>query len=471
MSYIRGEDRGQATFLPPRLDDYVRDDAPVRVIDAFVDHLDFARLGFARAVPAETGRPGYDPRDLLKLYVYGYLNEVRSSRKLERECGRNVEAMWLVRCLAPDFKTIADFRRDSAGAIVAACRAFVLFCREQGLFAARLVALDGSKFQAAASPKRIMGRREIAEEDARLERRIAAYLGELDTSDGVEADEIEDGGRTTAALAALKARRISLAAMRESLDKAGRNTLVEGEPDARLMGIGRQRKIPSYNVQTAVDTETSLILHHAVTDEPTDNRLLFPMAEAAKTIVGTRTLRVVADAGYSSGDAAARCEAAGIEPCVPVNRSGNSHGDFFDRSAFAYDRPTDTYRCPAGQTLTLHSRSLRDSLYLYKTDACPACRLKPQCTKAEGRWVSRHFHEDALDRMNQRVAADPGLMRIRRTTAEHPFGTIKRMTAGGRFLTRGIEKVRAEAALSVLAYNLLRAANLIGGARLAARLA
>jgi transposase len=471
MSYLPGEDRAQASFLPPRLDDYVRSDAPVRVIDAFVDHLDVGGLGFARAVPAETGRPGYDPRDLLKLYVYGYLNEVRSSRKLERECGRNVEAMWLVRRLAPDFKTIADFRRDNAAAIVAACRAFVLFCREQGLFAARLVALDGSKFRAAASPKRIMGRREIGEESERLDRRIAAYLSELDETDGGEGDETGEADRTAAALTALQARRASLTAMRQSLDASGRNMVVEGEPDARPMGVGRDRKVPSYNVQTAVDPETSLILHYEVTDHAGDNRLLFPMAEATKAVVGTETLRVVADAGYSNGEDAARCEVAGIEPCVPANRGVNNQGDFFDRTAFTYEPDTDTYRCPAGRTLMRKQVMNRDKCVLYAALDCSDCALKPRCTKAKRRLITRHFHEDALDRMNRRVVANPGLMQIRRCTAEHPFGTIKRMTAGGRFLTRGLQKVRAEAALSVLAYNILRAVNMIGAHNLKVRLA
>ena len=245
MSYIRGEDRGQAALLPAAIEDYVAADAPVRVIDAFVDGLDVRGLGFGRSVPAATGRPPYDPRDLLKLYLYGYLNEVRSSRRLERECFRNVELMWLLRRLAPDFKTIADFRRDNGAAIVGTCRAFVLFCRDQGLFTARLVALDGSKFRAAASAKRVMGRREIADEAARLDRRIAEYLAGLDESDAREPDEAPSA--TAAALEALKARRAELDRLAAKLDGEDRNTLVEGEPDARPMGIGKGPKPPSYN--------------------------------------------------------------------------------------------------------------------------------------------------------------------------------------------------------------------------------
>jgi transposase len=471
MSYIQGEDRGQAALLPAAIEDYVAADAPVRVIDAFVDGLDVRRLGFGRSTPAETGRPPYDPRDLLKLYVYGYLNEARSSRRLERECSRNVEVMWLLRRLAPDFKTIADFRRDNGTAIVGACRAFVLFCRDQGLFTARLVALDGSKFRAAASAKRIMGRREIAEEAARLDRRIAEYLAGLDENDTDEPDEASSA--TAAALAALRARRAELDQLAVRLDAEQRNTLVEGEPDARPMGIGNGPKPPSYNVQTAVDADTGLIVHHEVTGEPTDNRLLHPMAGATKNVLEVDKLTVVADAGYSNGTAAAACEADGITPCVPANRSTNNQGDgtLFDRSAFVYRPDTDTYQCPAGRVLVRKQIMRRDNCVLYAGQDCASCALKTRCTTAERRFLTRHLHEDALQRMNARIEADPNLMRQRRCASEHPFGTIKRMTAGGRFLTRGLDKVRAEAALSVLAYNLIRAINLISATRLRTRLA
>jgi transposase len=472
VSYVLGEDRGQAALLPAAIKDYVAADAPVRVIDAFVDGLDVAGLGFARSAPAATGRPPYDPRDLLKLYVYGYLNEVRSSRRLERESRRNVEVMWLLRRLAPDFKTIADFRRDNGPAVVGACRAFVLFCRDQGLFAARLVALDGSKFRAVASAKRILGRREIADEAARLDRRIADYLAGLDESDAHEPDDPQ--GATVAALQALTERRAELDRLAAKLDDEQRNTVVEGEPDARPMGIGKGAKPPSYNLQTAVDADTGLIVHHAVTTEPTDNRLLHVIAKATKEALDAEALTVVADAGYSNGAAAAACEADGITPCVPANRSINNQGDgtLFDRSAFTYDKERDVYRCPGDRLLVrkqLH-RYTMSVMYAAQQD-CSDCQLKPRCTMATRRFVTRHLHEDALIRMNARVAADPDLMRRRRCASEHPFGTIKRMTAGGRFLTRGLAKTRTEAALSVLAYNLLRVVNLLGAANLTARLA
>jgi transposase len=460
MSYVRGDDRGQAALLPAMIDDYVAADAPVRVIDAFVAGLDIVALGFGRAVPAPTGRPPYDPRDLLRLYIWGYFNEVRSSRRLERECRRNVEAMWLLRRLAPDFKTIADFRRDNGAAIVGACRAFVLLCREAGLFRARLVALDGSKFRAVASRKKIIRREDIAAETSRLDRRIADYLAGLDEADDAEPDDAP--GAVPAAIAALKARRAALDRLAAKLEDEGRTRLVEGEEDARPMGKGNGPKPPSYNVQTAVDADTGLIVHHEVTNEPTDNRLLHPMAKGTGDMLGRSELTVVADAGYSNGAQADACERDGITPCVPANRSVNNQGDgrLFDRSAFTYDRATDTYRCPADRVLVRKQIMRRDGCVLYAASDCSACALKQQCTTAERRFLTRHLHEDALERMNARVEADPDLMRKRRCAAEHPFGTIKRMMAGGRFLTRNLKGTRTEMALSVLAYNILRVINI-----------
>ena len=471
MSYVQGEDRGQAALFPAVIEDYVAADAPVRVIDAFVDGLDVRRLGFGRSDPAATGRPPYDPRDLLKLYLYGYLNEVRSSRRLERECSRNVEVMWLLRRLAPDFKTIADFRRDNSAAIVGTCRTFVLFCRDHGLFVARLVALDGSKFRAAASAKRVMGRREIAEETARLDRRIANYLAGLDENDAHEPDEA--AGVAVAALAALRARRAELSRLAAKLEAEGRTTLVEGEPDARPMGIGKGPKPPSYNVQTAVDADTGFIIHHEVTSEPNDTRQLYPMAKTTKDMLGVSGLVVVADAGYSNGTAAAACEAEGITACAPTNRTINNQGDgtMFDRSAFVYEPETDRYICPAGRVLDRKKVMHRDRLILYAARDCAGCPLKPRCTTAEHCFEIRHLQEYALERMNARFQADPSLIRQRRCASEHPFGTIKRMTAGGRFLTRGLKNASGEAALSVLIYNIIRAINLLGVASLRASLA
>ena len=452
MIYVRGEDRGQAALLPAAIEDYVAADAPVRVIDAFVDGLNVSELGFGRSVPAPTGRPPYDPRDLLKLYIWGYFNEVRSSRRLERECRRNVEAMWLLRQLAPDFKTIADFRRDNGVAIVGACRAFVMLCRDAGLFTARLIALDGSKFRAVASGNKVVGHAKIAEEAARLDRKIADYLAGLDEADAAEPDDQPDA--VPAAMAALQARRGELNRLAAKLDAEDRATIVEGEEDARPMGKGIGPKPPSYNVQTAVDADSGLIVHHEVTVE------LHPMSVATKQTLGQERLTVVADAGYSNGLHASACERDGIVTCAPANRAVNNQADgkLFDRSAFTYEPDTDSYRCPAGRSLVRKQLHRRKRNVVYVSSDCSGCALKPQCTTAERRFIKRHLDEDALTRMNAR--ATPELMARRRCAAEHPFGTIKRMMAGARFLTRNLKGTRAEMALSVLAYNMLRVINI-----------
>jgi transposase len=460
MGFVEGEDRGQWSLLPTRLDDYVGPGSLTRVIDRFIGQLDMGGLGFARSVPAGTGRPPYDPRDLLKLYVWGYLNELRSSRKLERECGRNVELMWLVRKLAPDFKTIADFRRDNAAGIVAASRALVGFCRAQGLLG-RVVAMDGSKFQAAASARRVIGTKKIDKAEARIDEKIKEYLAGMDAADSAEAEQeqvLADAAGVAAALAALDARKAALARQCAALAASGRTTLVEGEAEARALKL-RGRTVPVYNVQTAVDAESGVIVHHEVITDAGDNRQLEPMAKAAQAALGGGAIKVIADAGYSNGAQAAACEAAGIEPCAPANRSANAHGDFFPRADFRYERADDVYVCPAGQRLRRFARSDRDQLYLYRTNACPRCPLKAQCTKSKRRTVTRHYHEDALERMNARVEADPGLMRLRGCVAEPPYGTIKRMMGNGRFFLRGVAKVAGEIALSILAYNLRRIVN------------
>jgi transposase len=393
----------------------------------------------------------------LKLYVWGYFNEVRSSRRLERECRRNVETMWLLRRLAPDFKTIADFRRDNGLAIVGACRAFVLVCRDAGLFAARLVALDGSKFRAVASAKKIVGRSRIAEETARLDGKIAAWLASLDEADAAEPDDAP--GAVATAIAALQARRVELGRLTAKLEArprdAGRRRGGRS-PD----GHGQRRQAASYNVQTAVDADTGLVLHHEVTDEATDNRMLHPMAEATREVLERDGLTVVADAGYSNGAQASACEADAIMACVPANRAINNQGDetLFDRTAFVYEAGSDSFRCPAGRRLVRKQLHRDTTSVIYASNDCSGCALKPQCTTTARRFVTRHLHEEALNRMNGR--ATPDMMHRRRCAAEHPFGTIKRMMAGGRFLTRNLKGTRTEMALSILAYNMLRAINI-----------
>jgi transposase len=441
VGFIQGEQRSQGTLFPVQLDDLIPADHMCRVIEVFVDRLDVEGLGFVRAEPADTGRPGYDPRDLLKLYLYGYLQQIRSSRRLEAECKRNVELMWLLRRLEPDYKSIAEFRRMHREAVTEAGAELVRLARSVGLVRGEWVAIDGSKFQAVSSARSIRDREAVKR-----------YLEVVEAAD--EQDEVViDPNAVAAALEKLKN---------------------HPEPEARFMRSGSS-KIPAYNVQTAVDAEHALIVAQQVTDEATDNRSLLPMAQAAHKAVGApASLNIVADAGYSNGHQAASCEAQGIVPHVPANRSINSQGDgtLFDRTAFHYDEKTDTFLCPAKQRLTRKSVVTRKKSVLYAASAevCSVCPLKERCTNTSRRWVQRHLHDDTLKRMGQR--ATPDVMRLRRSTVEHPFATLKyRIFGYPRFLLRGISGAQAEISLAVMAYNLKRMLKVLGGTRLAAALA
>jgi transposase len=441
MGYVQGEGRKQGTLFPVCLEELIPDDHVCRVIDAFVDRLDMADLGFERAEAADTGRPGYDPRDLLKLYLYGYLQQIRSSRRLESECRRNIELMWLLGRLAPDHKTIAEFRRLHRDGVTAAGAELVRLARSVGLVKGEWIAIDGSKFQAVSST------RSVREREA-LER----YLEQLEQSD--RQDEVV----------------IDPSAVASALEKLHQHP----EPEVGLMrttnGI-----IPAYNVQAAVDAEHALIIVQQVTDQAADNRSLQPMAEAAKAVVSgpAQTLNVIADAGYSNGEQAEACEAKGILPHVPANRSGNNQGDgtLFDRTKFTYQAESDTFLCPAGQTLARKQLSRKDRVVIYagQPDVCGSCALKSQCTTSSRRLVTRHLHEEALQRMQQR--ATPEAMRLRRSTVEHPFANLKyRIFGHPRFLLRGLRGAQTEINLAVAAYNLKRMRNILGGHRLASAL-
>jgi transposase len=462
-------------LFPVVLDDMVPPEHLVRVIDAFVSRLDRVALGFGKAEPASTGRPPYDPGDLLKLYLYGYLNQVRSSRRLERECGRNVELMWLLNRLAPDFKTIAEFRRQNGAPLRAAGGAFVSFCREAGLMGGEWVAIDGSKFQAVASRKKALTGEQLKREQAGIEKRMAAYLEQLEVADREEerGEAAPDAEAVRAALAKLQAHAADTASAAALLKELGASQHVVGEPEAKLMKTGEGAAKVAYNVQSAVDAKHSLIVAHEVTHEATDNRSLAPMAQAAQKSLGADTLKVVADAGYSNAEQAAQCEGCGILPYVPANRSTNNQGGgrYFDKSRFTYDAGCDRYRCPAGQWLTRKQLYRPGRAVFYTTDACGACALRSQCTGAKQRIVSRLIDEAALERAQARVSADANAMALRRQTAEHPFGTLKyRIFSHGRFLLRGLRGARTEMALAVLAYNLRRACNVLGLRNLTSRL-
>lgn len=476
MGYVKGEPAGQGSLFPVSLEELIPDDHPVRVIAAFVEALDLGDLGFERSEPSAMGRPSYDPADLLKLYLYGYMNRIRSSRRLEHECRRNVEVMWLLGRLAPDFKTVADFRRRNGAAFVAVSRAFVKFCARAKLLGGELVAIDGSKFQAVSSKRRVVTARSLEEESRRLDGRIAQYLESLDAADREEEpDEAVDAEAVAAALRELRSRKADCETARAVLRELAQTQHVVGEGEARLMRTAHGQAV-AYNVQSAVDALHGLIVHHEVTDAGSDNAQLEPMARKAQAVLGSAVLSVVADAGYSNATQFAACEQAGITPYVPPNRASNSEGGgkLYPASSFAYEACSDSYRCPAGKVLTIKQldRAQLRRVYAAREQDCAGCALKPRCTRATRRYIQRHWHEEAFERMAKRLAAAPGMMARRRSLAEHPFGQIKCWVMGdARLLLKGMRGARTEMALAVLARNLRRVLNILGTRRLIETLA
>ena len=462
MAHVTGQSRYQATLFPEALDEVIAADNAVRVIDAFVDSLDLARLEFSKVTAEATGRPPYDPRDLLKLYVYGYVNQVRSSRRLEREAGRNVEVIWLINRVTPAFKTIADFRKDHPQAIVAVCRAFTRFCREQSLFGAELLAIDGTKIAAVASRKQVITPEQIKTRDAAIERKIAEYLATMDEADRQEEAPEPAPVDVAAAVAALKAQRETLQRQAEELAREGLKQKVVGEPDAKLMRTPHGHQV-AYNAQIAVDAKHKLIVAFDLTNDGNDQQQLHPMAVQGKAAVAADTVTVVADTGYSNGEQGARCEQDGITPIVPRAETVNPKGrQYFSRDQFSYDPESDSWRCPAGETLSLYKTSHTQKKKEYTSKACRTCPLRPQCTKAAQRVIVRDFYEDDREAMHQRAMADPIWMKLRREMAEHPFGTMKWLMGHPRFLVRGLKKAKAELALGVLSYNLKRVITILG---------
>ncbi len=463
MRHIQGESRQQSTLFPERLDDYVSADNPVRIIDAYVDQLDMAALGFTYAQTKTTGRKPYHPGDLLKLYLYGYLNQLRSTRRLEKECHRNLEVVWLLKRLAPDFKTLANFRQQNSHAIRQACRAFIRFCREADLLDGRIVAIDGSKFKAAASMDKTYKSEQLSKLQRHLEYRIDDYLKQLKAS---EQDDTQNRGDIQKALKQLQNRQRALNAGAQTMADTGAKHCCETEPEARRMRSGRDGIVVGYNVQTAVETNTGLIVHYDITDQGSDNRQLEPMAKAVKTELKAKALEILADAGYSNGEQLAACEESDITPNVPTNRSSNPKKDHYQKSDFRYDAEKNQYACPAGQILTQKTKNTAKKLYQYTRVGCDTCPQQSRCTSAKQRWISRHFYEDALERSQKRIDDDPGLMKTRAATVERPFGHIKQMMGLRRFSCWGKNGADAEMGLSVLAYNLTRLMNHIGAERL-----
>jgi transposase len=457
------------------VDDYVGPENPVRFIDAFVEGLDLAAAGFVRVAPQVTGRPGYAPKDLLKLYVYGYLNRVRSSRRLEAETHRNIEVIWLLRHLKPDFKTIADFRRDNRKAFRPIFRQFVLLCRQLDLFGRELLAVDGTRIKAVNNKDRNFTRASLTKFIEVADAKLDDYLQRLDQSDVSESGTA--GSRTknlAEKIAAIRERRTRCKAMLTELDRTGEEQISLTDPDSRAMAA-HTRVAVGYNIQVAVDAKHKLIVEQQVTNQVVDMGQLTRTAAPAKDVLGVETIAVVADKGYFKIEDIEACEKAGIEPYVPRPQRGPSvKAGLFRKDEFSYDAASDSFVCPAGQRLHPYSssflRGLSKTNYTNKP-ACDDCVIRSLCTNGRFRTVSRLENEAVLDRMQARLAERPDILDRRRETVEHPFGTIKQWMNQGAFLTRGLEKVRAEFSLTALVYNLRRVLNIVGFSKLMAAVA
>ena len=466
--FKEGVERSQTTLFPERLEDWVGDDNPVRVIDVFVEGLDLFDLGFDRVMPKQTGAPAYHPADLLKLYIYGYLNRVQSSRRLEREAGRNVEVMWLTGRLVPDHKTIADFRKDNGRAIRKVCAQFVTLCRGLGLLAKASVAIDGSKFKAVNNRDRNFTAAKMKRRMAQIEESVARYLHQLDSADRQAPSEalVMRTTRLNEKIAKLKAEMARLEALEAEREAAPDQQISLTDPDARSMATsGRGSGVVGYNVQAAVDTEHHLIVAHEVINVGNDRAQLSPMAKRAKAVLHSDTLDVVADRGYFDSDEILTCDQAGISVTLPKPlTSGAKAQGRFTKQDFRYLTAEDVYICPAGERLTY--RFTREeagrAIRRYWTDGCADCAIKHLCTPAKQRRVSRWEHEEVLEAVQRRLDENPQAMRQRRETVEHPFGTIKARMGATHFLMKRLDNVRTEMAMSVLAYNLTRVMNIIG---------
>ena len=469
--FIEGESRQQVTLLPECLDDYIGEDNPVRIVDAFIEELNLLSLGFKGADPALTGRPAYHPAVLLKLYIYGYLNRIQSSRRLEREAQRNVELMWLTGRLAPDFKTIADFRYRNGTGIRSVCRRFVVLCRELRLFSQAIVAIDGSKFKAVNSRDCNFTAGKIDKRQQQIEQSIQRYLDALETADRTQPAEVEaKTERLQDKIRKLRAQMRQLDETKAQLKLLPEGQLSTTDPDARSMvSQAKGSGLVGYNVQTAVDAKHHLIVAHDVTNIGNDRAQLSKMARAAREAMATERLQAFADRGYFSGPEIKACEDTGITTFVPKPKTSNAKAEGrFDKADFVYIAKDDEYQCPAGQRAIHRFDSVENNLTLraYWTSACPSCPIKDQCTTSSYRRIKRWEHEDVLDRMQERLDRKPDAMTLRRCTVEHVFGTLKHWMGSTHFLTKTLEHVSTEMSLHVLAYNFKRVLRILGMAEM-----
>src|SRR5712692_8860691 len=466
--FVEGADRGQSTLFPECLDDWVDENNAVRVIDVFVDELDLGELGFGGVDPEATGRPSYHRSILLKLYIYGYLNRVQSSRRLEREAGRNVELMWLISRLVPDHKTIADFRKDNGRAIRQVCARFVAVCRTMGLFAETSIAIDGSKFKAVNNRDKNFTRAKMQRRMVQIEESVARYLHQLDSADRQEPSlaRTTKTTRLKEKIAKLKEEMQRLHALEARMLATPDQQISLTDPDARSMATsGRGSGVVGYNVQVAVDTEHHLIVTHEVTNVGTDRSQLARVAKETKATLEATNLDVVADRGYFSSEEILACEKAGITVTLPKPMTSNSKAEGrFGKQDFRYVPEEDVYICPAGERLAYSFTTEENGLVLrrYLTNACQRCPIKHRCTTGKERRITRWEHERILEAVQRRLDEHPEKMRQRRETVEHPFGTIKARMGATHFLMKTLPRVAAEMALHVLAYNLTRVINIMG---------
>lgn len=465
--FVDGVDRSQGLLLPDRLEDYVHEDNPVRVVDAFVEALDLGALGFAAANRSGGGRPAYHPAVLLKVYIYGYLNRIQSTRRLEREAQRNLELIWLTGRLAPDFKTIADFRRDNGSAITAVCSQFVALCRKMKVFSHAVVAIDGSKLKAVNSRDRNFTAGKVKARRKQLDESVARYLAELDRAD--RDPSLLPEGRVPHLkdkLAKVREQMAQLDAIEQQLEEVPDHQISLTDPDARSMtSSGRGTGTVGYNLQAAVDAEHHLIVAHEVTNVGNDRGQLSAMAKKARDALGTEQMTALADRGYFNAPEILACEETGIIPLVPKPLTSNSKAEGrFDKRDFIYDPTADEYECPAGERaihrFTTEEKGL--TLHKYWSSACPQCPLKARCTTSTNRRIARWEHEHVLERMQVRLDATPQAAVARRQTVEHVFGTLKCWMGTTPLLTRTLPRVRTEVSLAVLAYNMKRMIKIMG---------
>jgi transposase len=470
MDYIQGFDRKQEILFPAKINDYIGEENLVHFIEAFVALLDLMGLGFTHAEVNSTGRPSYNPADLLKLYIYGYLNRIRSSRKLEQECIRNIEVMWLLKKLAPDHKTIADFRKNNAVAIKKVFKEFVLFCKELDLYGGEVVSIDGSKFKAVNSKKRNFNAEKLLKKLKDIEEKIEAYLKELEENDKIESSVKQpDAKELKEKIQQLQERKKEYEGLQKTLETSGETQISLTDPDSRMM-MGNQKFDVSYNVQTTVDDKNNLVLDFEVTNEGNDKNQLNEMATRAKDILEVESLEVLSDKGYYNPEEIRKCTENNIIPIIPEPKpkqfkEGNVPEPMFYENQFKYDATKDVYTCPGGRELAFSGESIKNNKNMreYKSNSCNTCEFKSKCaTNKNGRVIFRWEHEKVLEDMRERVKNNPDSVKKRNCMSEHPFGTIKRGFNQGYFLTKGLVKVAGEMGLTMLAYNIRRVINIIG---------